>query len=66
MAAPTSTTTYWHCGQDHRFKFGQEDWHEEASQGKLDTGELIPMYCQAEDEDGAPCMDSSSLIPSDY
>lgn len=55
-------TTWW-CGMGHSFTWGDEDWHAEASQGRMPEGDLIPMYCQADDENGDPCMDSSSLIP---
>lgn len=65
--ATTAKPTYWCCGQGHRFLFGDEEWHEEASQGRLEGGELIPMYCLADEETDEeldePCMDSSSLIP---
>lgn len=52
---------YWYCGRGHRFAFGQEDWHREVTQGQDEDGALIPMYCTEDDEDGEPCLDSSSL-----
>lgn len=55
----TPTPRVWHCGMGHSFVFGDEVWHYDINQGMID-GSPIPMYCTHED-DGEPCMDSSSL-----
>lgn len=57
--------SYWYCGNGHEFLFGNEDWHRDVSQGLDEDGLLIPMYCTYKDEDNEPCLDSSSLSPSD-
>jgi hypothetical protein len=59
----------WYCGNGHLFTFGDEQWHEEVSQGSDTFGDdeeiLIPMYCMYNYPNGEPCLDSSSLILED-
>lgn len=65
-------TRTWHCGNGHRFTYGDEDWHYEDPQFLLEDGSPVPRYCPEEFDStdysdkpwmwGEPCMDSSSLI----
>jgi len=55
----------WCCANGHTFTFGDEDWHYEECQYIMDNGAPVPRYCDWEDADGEPCMDSSSLIWED-
>lgn len=53
-------TGWWVCANYHVFSYGNEEWHAEVNQ-YVEDGYPVPYYCQADEANGDPCLDSTHL-----